>query len=140
IQTNLMSITDGHLFFDPELFFDGVRPPINQFFSVTRIGRQTQSHLSQELSNIAIKILHDYAHALEFSKFGSQIAQQTQQNLKRGKQLQKMLSQAKDVMIPFNLQIYLLGLIAFENKKDLEIEQLIPSYFNDQTFSNQVNE
>ena len=49
IQTNLMSMTDGHIYFDNELFFKGRRPAINPFISVTRVGYQTQTSLRKEM-------------------------------------------------------------------------------------------
>ena len=73
IQTNLMSMTDGHIFFDSDLYFAGRRPAINPFVSVTRVGYQTQSHLRRELGREVVKRLNDFEKTQSFVRFGAEL-------------------------------------------------------------------
>lgn len=78
LQTNLMSMTDGHLYFDAELFSAGQRPAINLFLSVTRVGRQTQTGLSREIGQVVLQTLKKYEDLQRFLRFGSELSESVQ--------------------------------------------------------------
>lgn len=93
IATNLMSITDGHVFFDTQYYFNGIRPAINPFLSVTRVGRQTLAPEIQALSFQCIDLLNRHRKAQEFSRFGSDMAPGLVDDINRGQAMIDALQQ-----------------------------------------------
>jgi F-type H+-transporting ATPase subunit alpha len=84
IQTNLMSMTDGHIFFDSNLFFKGIRPAVNIFLSVTRVGRQTQPKENKEASIEILKILKKKEELERFLKFGPEVTNEVKDIFTKG--------------------------------------------------------
>src|SRR3989344_4280664 len=72
IQTNLISMTDGHIFFDYKLFAEGRRPAVDPFLSVTRVGRQTLSGLKLEIGNTLLSFLKNTERLRTFVSFGEE--------------------------------------------------------------------
>jgi len=93
IQTNLMSMTDGHLYFDSDLYFRGIRPALNVFLSVTRVGRQTQSPLLRDIGTTALAALKKYEKAQSFLRFGPDISPELQETIKLGDHITTFLDQ-----------------------------------------------
>ncbi len=93
IQTNLMSITDGHIYFDLDRFQHGLRPAINIFLSVTRVGRQTRGKLFHDVSKEIYSILKKIETAKIFTKFGPEQTEEIRKTLIRGVNLDKLLRQ-----------------------------------------------
>jgi len=109
IQTNLMSMTDGHLFCDTDLFFRGVRPAINPFLSVTRIGKQTQTPLGRDIAQSVLKTLSAYEKALGFVRFGADVSAELKQVLAIGEALWNVFEQKKEELFPMPLQYVLIA-------------------------------
>lgn len=84
IQTNLMSMTDGHIFFDSELSSLGRRPAINPFLSVTRVGQQAQSSLVRDLSRELSSFLINIERLRSFEHFGAELSEDIIQKLNLG--------------------------------------------------------
>lgn len=103
IHTNLMAITDGHLYFDMELYNAGQRPAVNPFLSVTRVGRQTQSKLGQEVSSRLISFLVQVKEIQELAHFGSGLSESNQKILNSGKRIYALLDQRDEDIIHVNL-------------------------------------
>jgi len=93
IPTNLMSITDGHLFFDKALELKGVRPAINLFLSVTRVGRQTQPKELRELGSKALSVLKKRQELERYLRFGAEITTQVKTTLDKGDKLMEFFNQ-----------------------------------------------
>jgi F-type H+-transporting ATPase subunit alpha len=74
IQTNLMSMTDGHIYFDSDMFYKGLRPAINVFLSVTRVGKQTQDPELREIAGKALALLKQSEEMSRFLRFGSEVS------------------------------------------------------------------
>jgi len=91
IPTNLMSMTDGHVYFDRELYVKGIRPAVNPFLSVTRVGRQTQSPLNRELSRELLNLLTRYEQTQRYTKFGAELSESFKRILRRGESLWRFL-------------------------------------------------
>lgn len=87
IQTNLMGMTDGHIFFDSDLFFRGIRPAVNIFLSVTRVGHQTQPKELAEVSREVLKLLKRVSDLERFLRFGPEVTDQVQQTLDKGRKV-----------------------------------------------------
>ena len=93
IQTNLMSMTDGHLFFDSELFFSGHRPAVNVFLSVTRVGKQTQTPEARDLGRKILILLKKNDEMSRFLKFGPEVTPQVAEILESGKKVNELFNQ-----------------------------------------------
>ncbi|OQY68557.1 hypothetical protein B6D29_00690 [Microgenomates bacterium UTCPR1] len=108
ITTNLMGITDGHIFFDRSIFAKGRRPAINLMLSVTRVGRQTQSKLLQEINNKITAFLSDYESVKNLTHFGAELSPEVKDSIERGRRLERVLEQRYDEVIDLKSQILLL--------------------------------
>jgi len=91
IPTNLMSMTDGHIYFDHELYVKGIRPAVNPFLSVTRVGRQCQTPLNRELSRELLSLLTKYEQTQRYTKFGAELSESFKRILRRGESLWRFL-------------------------------------------------
>ncbi|MCX7996704.1 MAG: hypothetical protein N2691_03005 [Patescibacteria group bacterium] len=111
IQTNLMGITDGHIFFDSNVFANGRRPAVNVGLSVTRVGKQTQSKLKKQISSELTAFLASYEKMQSFSHFGAELSSDMVKNLNRGKKLYEFFEQHFDLAMPVEVQLCMLGLI-----------------------------
>ncbi len=102
IQTNLASITDGHLYFDGELFLKGVRPAINIFLSVTRVGRQTQNNAHRTATGKIMSLLKKHAELVRYLKFGSEISSEVKGTIETGNKLFSFFNQTGYKIITAN--------------------------------------
>jgi F-type H+/Na+-transporting ATPase subunit alpha len=147
VQTNLMSMTDGHIFFDIDLYNKGHRPAINHFLSVTRVGRQTQSPIKYKINRELSSILALYERTKSFIHFGAEISEGVRLNLKLGDKLNQFFDQTGDVIVPSNIQILVFGLIWSQRwdsyDKDQiqnELKRLIYLYENDASFKKVIDD
>jgi F-type H+-transporting ATPase subunit alpha len=148
IQTNLMSITDGHLFFDTDLFLQGIRPPINYFLSVTRVGRQTQTKLKWSLGREIANFLEILRRTQGFVHFGAEINQGIKSTLATGEKLTKVFfNQLPGQVLETNLQLLLFSLIwsqvlkAPDNQElAKECQKVITKYHSDANYQTLVKE
>ncbi len=111
IQTNLMSMTDGHLYFDSDMYFRGIRPALNVFLSVTRVGRQTQTPLLRDIGKTALSTLKKYENAQSFLRFGPDISPQLQEVIKLGDHITAFLDQTGSWSMADSLASVLFALI-----------------------------
>ena len=121
IPTNLMGMTDGHLLFKPILSRQGRHPAIDLFFSVTRVGSQTQDRLQNKLATKIKEVLARGSELEIVSRFGSELPLETRQLLAQKKQIEELLSQPPRTFLSKNIQIMLLGLTftSFLKNKDI---------------------
>lgn len=111
ISTNLISATDGHLFFSPILRAEGYFPAIMSEQSVTRVGRQTQSLLATQLSIQVRSLLAEYERQRRYGQFGTQLSKETRDTLAKGNTMHLFLGQKALISFPLNVQIILLSLV-----------------------------
>ncbi len=109
IETNIMSMTDGHLYFDRNLFIDGVRPAVNVFLSVTRVGRQTQSTLSREVGQAAMSVLAEYGNLKRFLRFGAELSPEIKEKIRLAHGVKELFKQYGRVSIEHEVQLYLIA-------------------------------
>ena len=109
IQTNLMSMTDGHIYFDSDLFFRGRRPAINPFISVTRVGHQTQSVLAKDAGRVLFDLLANYEKTQSFLRFGAELGENSRQILAMGDKVLEYFNQPAFSSVPVNLQLVFLA-------------------------------
>ena len=95
IPTNVISITDGQIFLETELFYQGIRPAINVGLSVSRVGSAAQVKAMKQVSGTIKLDLAQYREMAAFAQFGSDLDASTQQLLNRGARLTELLKQAQ---------------------------------------------
>jgi len=104
IPTNVISITDGQIFLETDLFFSGVRPAINVGLSVSRVGSAAQTKAMKKVSGSIKLELAQYREMAAFAQFGSDLDASTQRLLNRGARLTELLKQAQFQPMPFEEQ------------------------------------
>jgi F-type H+-transporting ATPase subunit alpha len=105
IPTNVISITDGQIFLQPDLFFSGVRPAINAGISVSRVGGNAQRKAMRKVAGRLRLDLASYRALEAFAQFASELDETTQQQLKRGQRLVATLNQPQYAPWPFENQV-----------------------------------
>jgi F-type H+-transporting ATPase subunit alpha len=105
IPTNVISITDGQIFLETELFYKGIRPAINVGLSVSRVGSAAQIKAMKSVAGRLKLELAQYREVAAFAQFGSDLDAATQQLLNRGAQLTELLKQKQYVPMPAEEQV-----------------------------------
>ena len=104
IPTNVISITDGQIFLETDLFFAGIRPAINVGLSVSRVGSAAQTKAMKKVSGSIKLELAQYREMAAFAQFGSDLDASTQKLLNRGARLTELLKQPQFAPLPFEEQ------------------------------------
>jgi len=105
IPTNVISITDGQIFLETDLFFAGIRPAINVGLSVSRVGSAAQTKAMKKVAGSIKLELAQYREMAAFAQFGSDLDASTQRLLNRGARLTELLKQAQFSPMPFEEQV-----------------------------------
>src|SRR3989442_6845239 len=105
IPTNVISITDGQIFLETDLFYSNVRPAINPGISVSRVGGNAQIKAMKKIAGTMRLELAQYRELAAFSQFGSDLDKSTQETLARGARLTELLKQGQYVPMPVEKQI-----------------------------------
>ena len=125
IPTNLMGMTDGHLYFDTDILNEGRRPPINIPLSVTRVGKQTQQPLLQEMQRRLAAFLSDYEKTTTLSHFGAELSSEVRDMLHKGLQFLKVFDQHFTLLMPLEVQMVILGMIWNGSISELDYDGLV---------------
>lgn len=110
IPTNIISITDGQIYLEPELFYAGIRPAINVGISVSRVGGNAQYKGMRQVAGTLRLDLSQYRELQAFAQFGSDLDKSTQRQLTRGARLTEVLKQGQYRPMTFEAQVALLFL------------------------------
>jgi F-type H+/Na+-transporting ATPase subunit alpha len=108
IPTNVISITDGQIYLESELFYSGVRPAINVGLSVSRVGGNAQIRAMKQVAGSLRLDLAQYREMAAFAQFGSDLDKATQAQLARGSRLVEILKQPQYKPLPVEKQILLI--------------------------------
>jgi len=108
IPTNVISITDGQIFLESDLFYSGVRPAINVGISVSRVGGNAQIKAMKQVAGTLRLELAQYREMAAFAQFGSDLDQATQRQLNRGARLVELLKQGQYQPLPVEKQILII--------------------------------
>ena len=124
IPTNVISITDGQIYLETDLFNQGVRPAVNVGLSVSRVGGSAQIKAMRQVAGTLKLELAQYRELAAFAQFGSDLDKATQAQLNRGKRLVEILKQGQFSPMPFSQQILIIlaGTSGFLD--DLPVEQV----------------
>ena len=121
IPTNVISITDGQIFLEGDLFYQGVRPAMNVGISVSRVGGSAQSKAMKQVAGKLRLDLAQYREMAAFAQFGSDLDKATQQQLARGERTVEILKQGQYEPMPVELQIISIFAAANAHLDDLEV-------------------
>jgi F-type H+-transporting ATPase subunit alpha len=105
IPTNVISITDGQIFLESELFYQGIRPAINVGISVSRVGSAAQVKAMKQVAGRIKLELAQYREMAAFAQFGSDLDAATQRLLGRGARLTELLKQGQYSPLPIEDQV-----------------------------------
>ena len=108
IPTNVISITDGQIFLETDLFNSGVRPAVNVGISVSRVGGSAQIKAMRQVAGSMKLELAQYRELAAFAQFGSDLDKATQAQLNRGQRLVEVLKQKQFSPLPFSKQILII--------------------------------
>jgi F-type H+-transporting ATPase subunit alpha len=111
ITTNLMSMTDGHIFFDGNLYFEGRRPAVNIPLSVTRVGRQAQTPLFRSINREVGAFLRLYESVQNLSHFGAELSATVLGTLKMGENIYRFFDQDGEDLMPTTVVAVVFALI-----------------------------
>jgi F-type H+-transporting ATPase subunit alpha len=105
IPTNVISITDGQIFLESDLFYAGIRPALNVGISVSRVGGAAQTKAMKKVAGRLKLELSQYRELAAFAQFGSDLDPATQRQLDRGRRLTELLKQAQYVPMSLDKQV-----------------------------------
>jgi F-type H+/Na+-transporting ATPase subunit alpha len=108
IPTNVISITDGQIYLETDLFNQGVRPAVNVGLSVSRVGGSAQIKAMRQVAGTLKLELAQYRELAAFAQFGSDLDKATQAQLNRGQRLVELLKQNQFSPLPFSKQILII--------------------------------
>ena len=124
IPTNVISITDGQIFLESELFFNGQRPAVNVGISVSRVGGNAQIKAMKQVSSSLRLNLAQYRELASFSQFGSDLDKATQQRLEHGRLLMEVLKQRQYEPMDVIDQIVILFAAGSGFMEDVDLRQV----------------
>ncbi len=130
IPTNVISITDGQIFLETDLFFQGIRPAVNVGLSVSRVGSAAQTKAMKKVAGSIKGELAQYREMAAFSQFGSDLDASTQKLLARGERLTELLKQGQFSPLATEEQVILLYAGVNGYMDTIEVNQI--SNFEDQ--------
>src|SRR5574337_744436 len=126
IPTNVISITDGQIYLETDLFFAGVRPAVNVGLSVSRVGGSAQIKAMRQVAGKLRLDLAQYRELAAFAQFGSELDKATQAQLARGQRMVEALKQGQYVPLPVEKQIVIIYAGTQGLLDDLPIEAIRP--------------
>jgi len=124
IPTNVISITDGQLYLEPDLFYAGIRPALNVGISASRVGGKAQTSAMKKVAGSLRLDLAQYRELAAFTQFGSELDEGTQAQLRRGEVMVEILKQDKYSPYPLEHQVTIIyaGIKGFLD--DIPLEQI----------------
>lgn len=124
IPTNVISITDGQIFLESELFHSGIMPAVNPGISVSRVGGNAQIKAMKKVSG-ALKLLYSqYMELKGFAQFGSDLDADTKKRLAQGERIVEVLKQERNTPIPVELQVVIIYAVVNDFLSDIEVSDI----------------
>ena len=124
IPTNVISITDGQIFLEAELFYAGQRPAVNAGISVSRVGGSAQIKAMKQVSGTLRIELAQFRELAAFAQFGSDLDKEAKRRLEKGKRLIEILKQDQYSPMTVEHQIMILFAGVNDHLKDIEVEKI----------------
>ena len=127
IPTNVISITDGQLFLETELFHEGIRPAVNPGISVSRVGGNAQIKIMKKVAGTLKLLYSQYRELQSFAQFGSDLDEDTRARLGQGERIVAVLKQNRNSPVPVENQVCIFYAVTRDYLKDVPVER-IPEY------------
>lgn len=124
IPTNVISITDGQIYLEPDLFYAGVRPAVNVGLSVSRVGSAAQTKAMKQVAGTLRLDLAQFRELAAFAQFGSDLDKSTMAQIERGRRMVEILKQDQYVPLPVEDQIMVLFAGSQGHLDDVAVEAL----------------
>lgn len=124
IPTNVISITDGQIFLESELFHSGIRPAINPGISVSRVGGNAQIKAMKKVSGTLKLLYSQYRELQSFAQFGSDLDSDTKARLTQGERIVEVLKQNKNSPVDVSLQIAIIYAAVNNMLRDIPTERV----------------
>lgn len=124
IPTNVISITDGQIYLEPDLFYKGIRPALNVGLSVSRVGSKAQTKAMKKVAGKLRLDLAQYRELAAFAQFGSELDEATQQRLRRGERLTELLKQDQYSPMPWYKEVVVLYAAVNGYLDDMLVEKI----------------
>ena len=121
IPTNVISITDGQIFLESELFHSGVRPAVNPGISVSRVGGNAQIKAMKKVSGKLKLLYSQYRELQSFAQFGSDLDADTKARLDQGARIVEVLKQGRNTPIAVELQVAIIYAVVNNMLKEIEV-------------------
>ena len=123
IPTNVISITDGQIFLEAELFHSGIRPAINAGLSVSRIAGAAQSQAMKAVAGELRLRMAQFRELEAFAQFGTDVDKATQESLDRGMRIREVLKQDQHHLLALEDQVAILFAVTRGHLDDIPLEQ-----------------
>ena len=124
IPTNVISITDGQIFLESELFHSGVRPAVNPGISVSRVGGNAQIKAMKKVSGTLKLLYSQYRELQSFAQFGSDLDADTKSRLDQGARIVEVLKQGRNSPIAVELQVAIIYAVVNNMLKEIAVEDI----------------
>ena len=124
IPTNVISITDGQIFLESELFHSGIMPAVNPGISVSRVGGNAQIKAMKKVSGTLKLAYSQYRELQAFAQFGSDLDDDTKERLAQGERIVEVLKQDRNAPVKVELQVVIIYAVINDLLKDIEIKDI----------------
>lgn len=125
IPTNVISITDGQIYLETEMFHSGFRPAVNAGLSVSRVGGSAQIKAMKKIAGPIRTDLAQYRELAAFAQFGSELDQDTKERLAQGERIREVLKQPQYQPLPVEKQVVIIYAAVKKYLLDLETDQVL---------------
>ena len=124
IPTNVISITDGQIFLETELFHSGIRPAVNPGISVSRVGGNAQIKAMKKVAGTLKLIYSQYRELQSFAQFGSDLDADTKARLAKGERIVEILKQPQNSPLPVEKQVAIIYAVVNDLLADVPVERI----------------
>lgn len=124
IPTNVISITDGQIYLETDLFYQGMRPAISVGLSVSRVGSAAQLKAMKQVAGQLKGDLAQFRELAAFAQFGSELDAKTQEKIDRGKRIMEVFKQSQYSPIPVEIQVAVIWAVQNAYVDDVPVEQI----------------
>ncbi len=124
IPTNVISITDGQIYLQPELFYSGIRPAVDPGISVSRVGGSAQIKAMKKIAGTLKLAYSQYRELAAFAQFGSDLDEDTKRRLAQGQRIVEVLKQGEHSPVAVENQVVIIFAVIHDLLADIEIDQI----------------
>lgn len=124
IPTNVISITDGQIFLESELFNAGIMPAVNPGISVSRVGGSAQIKAMKQVSGNLKLLYSQYRELQSFAQFGSDLDKDTKSRLDQGERIVEVLKQDRNAPVPVELQVAIIFAVVNNYLQDVKVKDI----------------